>query len=71
MRTARRALGQPVLEATTLSCCTRGFSNFPAFSLLLLDLLRRPTGGAVWKRPRLGGSGLPRRRYSASISCFC
>lgn len=59
-----------MLEATTLSCCTSGLSSFPAFSLLLL-LLLRPAGGAVWKRPRLGGSGLPRRRYRASISCFC
>lgn len=61
---------RPVLEATTLSCCTSGLSSFPAFSLLLLFLLR-PAGGAVWKRPRLGGRGLPRRRYRASISCFC
>lgn len=59
-----------MLEATTLSCCTSGLSSFPAFSLLLLFLLR-PAGGAVWNRPRLGGSGLPRRRYRASISCFC
>lgn len=59
-----------MLEATTLSCCTSGLSSLPAFSLLLLFLLR-PAGGAVWNRPRLGGSGLPRRRYRASISCFC
>lgn len=63
--------GRPVLEATTLSCRTRGFSSLPAFSLLLLVFLRRPVGGAVWKKPTLGGSGLPRRRYRASISCFC
>lgn len=62
---------RPVLEATTLSCCTRGFSSLPAFNLLLLVFLLRPIGGAVWKNPTLGGSGLPKRRYSASISCFC
>lgn len=60
-----------MLEATTLSCCTRGFSSLPAFSLLLLVFLLRPMGGAVWKNPTLGGSGLPKRRYRASISCFC
>lgn len=62
---------RPVLEATTLSCCTKGFSSLPAFSLLLLVFLLRPIGGAVWKNPTLGGSGLPKRRYRASISCFC
>lgn len=66
-----RAQGQPVLEATTLSCCTSGVSSLPAFSLLLLAFLRRPAGGAVCKSPRLGGSVLPRRRYRASISRFC
>lgn len=25
----------------------------------------------MWKNPTLGGSGLPKRRYRASISCFC
>lgn len=63
--------GRPVLEATTLSCCTRGFSSLPAFNLLLLVFLLRPIGGAVWKNPTLGGSGLPKRLYRASISCFC
>lgn len=60
-----------MLEATTLSCCTKGFSSLPAFNLLLLVFLLRPIGGAVWKNPTLGGSGLPKRRYRASISCFC
>lgn len=50
------------------SCCTIGFSSFPAFSLCLLALRLRPLGGAAWSRPTLGGRVLPRSLYRLSIS---
>ena len=51
-----------------LSCCTIGLSSFPAFSLCLLVLRRRPVGGTAWSRLTLGGRDFPSSLYRRSIS---